>query len=297
MKHLFLSYSRKDTDVMIRVRDTLRAEGFEVWTDEKLTPGTDQWNQALEQAFANSFAVVVLLSPDSKGSQWVRNEISYANTHGLLIFPILIRGEERDSVPIQLINVQRIDIRTRFLAQMQELVDIMRDHLQSLEVVDIKPVQTIKTLGKSLSETEIKRNQFWRSLIERSKSKTDLFVNIKPGYDHWISTSAGKSKVNLFYIVAKDYGSVELYIDHGTQDQNKKIFDTLFADKAQIEAEFGEPLQWMRLDNKRASRIAKNFYKGGLDSPDSWDELQDLMIERMIVFDKIFRSRLTMIKV
>ena len=38
-------------------------------------------------------------------------------------------------------------------------------------------------------------------------------------------------------------------------------FDTLFAEKDIIEREFGSPFEWMRLDNKRASRIAKNIYK------------------------------------
>jgi len=293
MKHLFLSYSRKDTDAMSRVRDTLRAEGFEVWTDEKLTAGTAQWNKAIQQAIADSFGIVVLLSPDSKASDWVANEIAYAETHSLPIFPILVRGEQRDSVPIELIRVQRTDIRKRFLAEMQDLVDILQEYLQSQEDAVVAP----PTVTKELSETERKRNQFWRSLIERSKSRTNLFANIKPGYDSWIQTSAGKSKVHLFYDVGKDYGSVELYIDHGTQEQNKRIFDTFFAEKDTIEREFGDRFEWMRLDNKRASRIVKNNYVGGLSEPDSWDQLQELMIDQMLRLDDVFRKQLQTMKV
>lgn len=294
MKHLFLSYSRKDTDVMIRVRDTLRAEGFEVWTDEKLTPGTPQWSQSIQRAITESFGIVVLLSPDANISKWVANEIAYAGVHKLPIFPILVRGEEHESVPIELVLVQRVDIRVRFLAQMQDLVDTLQEYLNSQE-----ESQVVKEIEdpKELSETERKRNQFWHSLIERSRSKTSLFANIKPGYRHWIETSAGKSKVNLFYVVGKDYGSVELYIDHGTSEQNKRIFDILFAEKDIIEREFGSPFEWMRLDNKRASRIAKNIYAGGLSEPDSWDHLQDLMIDEMIRLNNVFQKRLKAIKV
>jgi hypothetical protein len=294
MKHLFLSYSRKDTDAMSRVRDTLRAEGFEVWTDEKLTPGTTQWNKAIQQAIADSFGIVVLLSPDSKASDWVANEIAYAETHSLPIFPILVRGEQRDSVPIELIRVQRTDIRTRFLAQMQNLVDILQEHLQSQEEPED---QKDSVESKTLSEREQNRLKFWYSLIERSKTSTNLIAVRKPNYRHWFNLSSGRTRISFSFIVGKTYGAVELYIDYGTQDQNKKIFDLLYQQKKAIEEEFGSELEWHRIDDKRASRIYKNFYSGGLDEPTSWSKLQEQMIEGMLKFDSIFRQRLKTMKV
>lgn len=49
---------------------------------------------------------------------------------------------------------------------------------------------------------------------------------------------------------------VDLYIDTGGQKRNKDIFDALKARREEIEAAFGGPLEWERMNDKRASRIA-----------------------------------------
>lgn len=49
---------------------------------------------------------------------------------------------------------------------------------------------------------------------------------------------------------------IELYIDYADKDTNKSLFDSLLARRAHIEGRIGEPLEWERLDQKRASRIA-----------------------------------------
>jgi len=46
------------------------------------------------------------------------------------------------------------------------------------------------------------------------------------------------------------------YIDVGDKNRNKKFFDRMFAEKAEIEKEYTASLTWERIDDKRASRIA-----------------------------------------
>ncbi|HRF95579.1 MAG TPA: toll/interleukin-1 receptor domain-containing protein, partial [Aggregatilineales bacterium] len=60
--HVFLSYSRKDTAMMNRVRDNLRASGLTVWTDEGLEAGTPSWTRDIDNAIRNTGCLVVLLS-------------------------------------------------------------------------------------------------------------------------------------------------------------------------------------------------------------------------------------------
>ena len=66
------------------------------------------------------------------------------------------------------------------------------------------------------------------------------------------------------YTVRKHEGAVEMYIDRGKDagELNKSIFDTLAASKDAIEKEYAEPLEWQRLDRKRACRIKKLITRG-----------------------------------
>jgi serine/threonine-protein kinase len=108
---LFLSYNRRDTDTMRPVRETLRATGLTVWTDEGLETGTPSWRAAIEEAIRQAKAMVVLLSPAAKASVWVDNEVAYAQALDKPVFPILVAGDVADAVPINLIGVHWLDGR------------------------------------------------------------------------------------------------------------------------------------------------------------------------------------------
>ncbi len=111
MNHIFLSYSRRDTDMMQRLRDDLRRAQLAVWTDENLKPGTPSWKQAIESALDAAGCVVVILSPDAKGSKWVKEELNYAENQELRIFPVLVAGDEKSAVPFGFSASQWVDIR------------------------------------------------------------------------------------------------------------------------------------------------------------------------------------------
>lgn len=108
---VFLSYSRTDSETMKRVRDALRTEGIMVWTDEGIEPGTPNWMREIERAIQRAKGFMVLLSPDAYDSEWVRNEISLARQNYCRLLPLIVRGEPRDVKPLDLTNVQHVDIR------------------------------------------------------------------------------------------------------------------------------------------------------------------------------------------
>ena len=49
----------------------------------------------------------------------------------------------------------------------------------------------------------------------------------------------------------EDQSAVELYIDTGDLNENKRIFDGLVAKREVIDQAFGEKLDWERLDERR----------------------------------------------
>lgn len=151
---------------------------------------------------------------------------------------------------------------------------------------------------KELSDRHIvqEREQFWIRLLEKARGRT-RFSSKGGGRYQNIYVRAGKPGIIFSFTVTRYSAYAELYIDHDhdTGEKNKAIFDALYAEKDAIEAEFGEPLDWRRLDDKRACRILKLF-DGGLRTPDRWDDLQEAMIDAMIRLDAALRPRIAKIQ-
>lgn len=92
---VFLSYSEADREFARKLSSQLSKRGLQVWDpSDHLFPG-DNWPLKIGEALQESKAMVVLLSPDSMKSEWVRREIEYAlgdqNYKGRL-FTVLVRS-------------------------------------------------------------------------------------------------------------------------------------------------------------------------------------------------------------
>lgn len=81
---VFLSYSREDLETARRFVARIEDAGFDVWWDDDIGP-TGSWDDALEQALSDAKCVLVLWSPASVKSDWVRTEAHFANDRGKLV--------------------------------------------------------------------------------------------------------------------------------------------------------------------------------------------------------------------
>jgi len=97
--------------------------------------------------------VVVLLSPDSKKSPWVRREISYAEDNGKRIFPVLVAGDERTAIPIRLTSHQRIDIRQNVEVGLKSLWAALSFYLEDLATRE----QMIRKEAEKLAREKVER--------------------------------------------------------------------------------------------------------------------------------------------
>jgi len=122
-RHVFVSYSRIDSDTMKRIRTDLRVANLVVWTDESIELGDPAWYGAIAKAIEEAFCVVVILSPDAKSSPWVDKEIEYAmNIHKRPVFPVMYRGDQQTSLPFLLAGTQWVDIQKDYLFGMKKVI-------------------------------------------------------------------------------------------------------------------------------------------------------------------------------
>ncbi len=93
MADIFISYNREDMTVAKCFQRGLEQEGLSVWWDQSLQAG-EAYDEVTEAALRGAKAVVVLWSPRSVVSRWVRAEATLADRAKTLL-PILIEPCER----------------------------------------------------------------------------------------------------------------------------------------------------------------------------------------------------------
>ena len=116
------------------------------------------------------------------------------------------------------------------------------------------------------------RLAFFGKLLESLTGQAQkIYANRSPGRDHWLTGSTGASGVHYSFSFLKNALRVELSMQRSSADENKYFYDTLLESQAQIHSDFGDNLEWMRLDDRIASRI---IYEIAFESYDkeNWDD-------------------------
>lgn len=112
------------------------------------------------------------------------------------------------------------------------------------------------------------RAEFWKEFVEYCQENNGLYAKYLRSANRWMYKfipSILGSATNV--VIASDMCRCEIYIDNRSGELNKRIFDTLYAHKDEIEAQTG-PLTWQRLDDKKTCRIRVDRELSYLDPED-----------------------------
>ena len=136
------------------------------------------------------------------------------------------------------------------------------------------------------------RLAFWEQALEALKdSPCELFNNINSSKDHWLSAGSGVRSCPYTLIFGTKEARVELSLSRSQTVENKFIFDFLSRNKGAIEGNFGHELEWLRLDNKKASRVQfKKEFEGY--NKDNWPEIIEWLVNHMICLEKALKKPL-----
>lgn len=95
--YVFISYAREDERYASKVGRLLRRHGVKVWIDGKLRTG-DRWRDELDRRIDGAVGVVLIVTPDSSDSPWVRDEVERAVSQNKPILPLLLRGDPPEHI-------------------------------------------------------------------------------------------------------------------------------------------------------------------------------------------------------
>lgn len=103
---IFISYSRKDTQIADSLARDLTSVGVDVWMDREDIEVGERWSTAIQNALETAQAMVLVLSPDSMSSSNVEDEFTYFLDNNKPIVPIMVR---QTRLHFQLHRLQWID--------------------------------------------------------------------------------------------------------------------------------------------------------------------------------------------
>jgi hypothetical protein len=134
--------------------------------------------------------------------------------------------------------------------------------------------------------------EYFQGLIDELRTKYKFTGARVAQPQNWYSFSSGVTGLVFSNSFAQG-GKVraEVYIDLQDKERNKRLFDRLLADRETIEKEYGSTLNWERLDDRRACRIAV-YREASIDSTaEERADVRKWSIENLLKLKKVFMPR------
>lgn len=181
-----------------------------------------------------------------------------------------------DDLAFFLIEVHAYTIGDSDPAPMFKIVEQPNDFARS--------VKAVSRQGE-LSEAQIKRQEFWTLFNDVVDQRGKPFNKRKATTDHWYEVAVGSSQCHISIdLVNKEHKiRVGLWIA-----DNKELFDTLKQHQTEIEEAAGFPLDWYRLDKKKASVICALIPGLDFNNADNYPELMNKAIDMVLSEKKAF---------
>jgi len=197
MQHVFVSYSRKDSEAVDHIVTRLTADGFNVWLDRKEIRGGELWREDIVEAIDNAYACVLMLSPDSVASDNVRKEVDLAEGANRELIPVMLAPVELPAkLRYQLAGIQWVEYYSDSEAKYSELAEVLHVRVPKHIADELPKTRKVEIVIQGLSPSKFGP--------EQQEKLLDLIANF---------TSTPRADIKLSTLTA---GSVHGFVDMPT---------------------------------------------------------------------------------
>ena len=156
---------------------------------------------------------------------------------------------------------------------------------------EAKTAHTVKKRRHTL------RHEFWTVALDHLRQHgVSRFDTVGPTQENWITCGTGLGAALYGLAFTQSEARVELVINSSSQEKNKQLFDDLTVHRAQIDATFGAPLDWQRLDDKKMCRVVIRHPFDGFER-EAWTEMAEWMAVSMKKFQQVFDQPISTLRV
>lgn len=207
MEKVFLSYSRSNTDFVLRLVRKLKEEGVDVWLDQTdIHPGS-RWDVAIEKALESCDTILVVFSPDSVSSQNVLDEVSYGIEEGKRILPVLLQSCK---IPFRLRRFQYTDFTVDFdkgFPRLMKNFEVVKPKVQNQTIqksespkVVVPPLPKDKKVApvpeKTFEPNEIMRSI--ESMLQEGGNGNFMIIEVDRTKNYYLQLAAGKGDKEIY---------------------------------------------------------------------------------------------------
>jgi hypothetical protein len=120
---VFISHSHNDADFAELLKLKLEKENINAWLDNERLKIGQNWREEIDEGIKTAKAIIVIVSPDSKESEYVTYEWAYAWGNGKKIFPIMLK---KTQLHPRLESLQYLDFTNRIARPWEDLIESIR---------------------------------------------------------------------------------------------------------------------------------------------------------------------------
>lgn len=120
---VFISYSRKDSDLARKINDNLQITGKNTWFDQESIASASDFQKEIYKGIESADNFLFIISPDSVKSPYCEDEVNFAESKNKRIITVLSRDIDLLDMPDALRKIQWIDFKKReFKSAFGELI-------------------------------------------------------------------------------------------------------------------------------------------------------------------------------
>lgn len=132
--------------------------------------------------------------------------------------------------------------------------------------------------------------RFWDQFLLKANARGTLFQRCTRSSNPWMSVGLGRNGFRLNVAMTRDEARVTCLIHQA--DGGTALFDALHAERDAIETEFGAPLEWAALPERKRSRIRSTTAGGWRVDEEVWPTVQDALVALAYRMDAALRPRI-----
>ena len=213
--NIFISYSRSDSDFVLKLEEDLSRESIFIWLDQKKISGGKLWDRAIEEALGSAGILILVVSSKSALSENVANEVQYAVDEGKKIIPVII---EQTKIPLTWRRYQRIDFIEDYEAGLNNLAQTLKFEMSQKQDIETKKEEQVLIGALDAKAEEDKRikkqtekSKKEKGLVQDSAQNIETSIRKKPGYKIPIIVTGVIAVLVIIIFIVYSGNNTEIY--------------------------------------------------------------------------------------